>query len=368
MREPEIKKPVIKKTDPPLPTRRSLRQHRRADREAGAPEGETTVAAILELPANAISPTDVGPLTGQVPQVYSAEDATDGGYALKRTGAENSRVGSHAASGPASVSQGAHSAELPVIRARRARSASGTGGLPEHVTLDRDGVPVGPDGQPLSRREIREWRRQRDAESAVSAGAASAGAAPTESAETSPSQPTTEGTPRKATRARRAEAPAGGPAAVVPQDVIPGNDVSGTADEGTNPTDAEPVTRESLAAEAAELAEKIQASGGGDPSAVDPDLLRQQERLAEKARQLNTGLISQVPPAETVVQPRPKSPVAERSASEAPVVHEPVEAQAAHGLDSLKATEWSARERTLMIVAGIVVLILLIALILAIVF
>ncbi len=349
-----------------LPTRRSLRQHRRADSEAGAPAGDLSKATILELPATSISPADVGPLTGQLPRViYATGEPGGGGYAIKSPDEAVPSNGGDTAP-----------ADRPALKARRATgaadreaggpgkqstasvAASSAGLLPEDVTLDRDGVPVGPDGQPLSRRQLREWRRQQGTAMPVAA---------------------TPATRREATRARRAEAPAGAPSGAVAEsaEIADGGTVTSAA-PGTSA--GQPFTRESLAAEGAALAARIEAAEGADPSTVDPSLLREQELLAEKARQLNTGLIRQVPPAAPQVpsssaarSPAVAKPAAGPAAPKQGAVsptdrHEPVDAQSAHGLDSIQASEWSSRERTLMIVAGIVVLILVVALILAIVF
>ena len=116
------------------------------------------------------------------------------------------------------------------------------------------------------------------------------------------------------------------------------------------------VTRESLAREATALAERL-ATAGQDPATVDPDLLREQELLAEKARRFNeTGALTTVP-----------APVAGEDRAERSVAHEPVQARAAHGLDSLSASEWGSRERTLVIVAAVVFAVLLAALVIALV-
>ncbi|MEW1981433.1 hypothetical protein AB0333_10945 [Citricoccus sp. NPDC079358] len=376
---PRLGKPEIKRgapeTEPTLPTRRSLRQHRRADSEAGAPAGDLSKATILELPATSISPADVGPLTGQLPRIlYAPGESGGGAYALKSPDEALPSPGDDTAP-----------ADRPALKARRAtvaadRDARGPGMpstasgavsstdlVPEEVTLDRDGVPVGPDGQPLSRRQLREWRRQQGGD-AEAAGAVDRG-------NPEPVRPTTR---REATRARRAEAPAGAPAGTVAESAEITD--AGAASAASVTSGGQPFTRESLAAEGAALAARIEAAAVADPSAVDPALLREQELLAEKARQLNTGLISQVP----AVAPRAAStPVARPPAGAKPVAgpaaprrgamssadrHEPVDAQSAHGLDSIQASEWSSRERTLIIVAGLVVLLLVIALILAIVF
>ena len=127
---------------------------------------------------------------------------------------------------------------------------------------------------------------------------------------------------------------------------------------------------ESLAAEGAALAARIEASGGADPSAVDPVLLREQELLAERARQLNTGLIAHVPSAAPAPAPAAAATPAPDAAATpvAPAAaQEPVQAQSAHGLDSLGASAWSSRERNLILAAGLVIVALLIALILALV-
>ncbi|XKH54319.1 hypothetical protein LG293_13005 [Citricoccus nitrophenolicus] len=374
---PRLGKPVIKRGTPgtesaptatrgnpseqPLPTRRSLRQHRRADSDAGSPAGGLSKATILELPATSISPADVSPLTGQLPRViYAAGEFGGGDYAIKSSTEAVPSAGGDTAP-----------ADRPALKAGRATGAADRGArgpgepstapvaassadrLPEDVTLDRDGVPMGPDGQPLSRRQLREWRRQQVA-----------------------TMPTTR---REATRARRAEAPAGAPSGAVAESAEMTD--GGTATSAAPGTSAgRSFTRESLAAEGAALAARIAATAGADPSTVDPALLREQELLAEKARQLNTGLISQVPSVApqtastsvtrppTVAKPAADSAAAKRGAVSPTARHEPVDAQSAHGLDSIQASEWSARERTLMIVAGIVVLILVVALILAIVF
>lgn len=285
-------------TQPPGPTRRADRQHRRVDTEAGAPAGETS-EAILDLPAFAVDPADVGPLTGTFTGVLPGVAELP----LLKDGRVVSRPG-----------------QAPAALARVFEPAGPTG-----FTVASDGVPVGPDGQPLTRRQLREMRRRQES-----------GAGPTTA-----SSPST---------ARRAEAPEGAPAGVVPGE--------GASDGGAGET-GEPVTRESLALEAAALAERL-AAAGDDPQAVDPRLLREQEMLAEKARRLNeTGTLATVPPAGASAERAGAEPAAES------VGHEPIQAQSAHGLDSLPASEWGSRERTLVIVAVVVFAILVIALILA---
>lgn len=287
-------RPAGQSAEEPLPTRRSLRQHRRADSAAGTPAGKASQSAIFELPALIISPSDVGPLTGQLPTViYSARRGAGTGYALK-------------------------SAAAPAT----------------DVRVDPDGVPVGPDGHPLTRRELRERRRHQEA----SAGS---------------EEPSADG---GHPQARRAEAPAGSPGTMVTP--------AAASDVPQASSDSEETTRESLAAAGAALAAKIEESGGTDPSAVDPVLLREQELLAERARQLNTGLISQVPVAEPAVTAPAAAAVSTPTTAPA---QEPVQAESAHGLDSLEASAWSSRERTLLLVAALVILFLLVALVLALV-
>ncbi len=284
-------------TRAPGSTSGSQRQHRRVDTEAGAPAGETS-EAILDLPATGVDPADVGPLTVTLPGLAELPLLKDG------------RVVSRPGQAPAALARVYES------------------GGPAGYTVASDGVPLGPDGQPLTRRQLRELRRRQET-----------GAGPDEGAEAVP--------PR--TTARRAEAPEGAPAGVVPG--------AGEADET--------VTRDSLAREAMDLAERLEAAGS-DPEAVDPQLLREQELLAEKARRFNeTGALTTVTPAVVSVPGDDADPVAERLTE--PVRHEPVEAQSAHGLDSLAASEWGSRERTLVIVAAVVFAVLVIALILALV-
>jgi hypothetical protein len=268
IKNPVIGKPVIKKTSAAQPAR---------------PQQSST----------SVSPSDVGPLTGLLASLPVATPEPTDPVAVADT-----VTGTGAAAPQASTSAGS---------------------FPEGSSVDQYGVPLGPDGQPLSRRQLREWRRHQEAAATGGAGTAAAG-------------------------------------------------------ERTG----EPVTRESLAAEAAALAAKIQASGGDDPTRVDAALLREQEVLAEKARLLNTGLISQVTPATQAGAPGTSGPAegpldgAGSTASSGPdapsAVHEPIEAKSAHGLDPLEASAWSARDRSWMIVAGIVFLLLVVALILAIVF
>ncbi|MCY1159213.1 MAG: hypothetical protein MOP51_2238 [Citricoccus sp.] len=285
-------------TRTPGSTRRPERQHRRVDSEAGAPAGETS-EAILDLPATGVDPADVGPLTGTFPGVLPGVAELP----LLKDGRVVSRPG-----------------QAPAALARVFES-----GAPAAYTVASDGVPLGPDGQPLTRRQLREMRRRQES-----------GARPEAS-----SSPST---------ARRAEAPEGAPAGLAPEG--PG----GAAGEWD-----EPVTRESLALEAAALAERL-AAAGDDPGAVDPQLLREQELLADRARRLNeTGALATVPPAEPTVDATGAEPAAES------VRHEPIQAQSAHGLDSLPASEWGSRERTLVIVAAVVFAILVIALIIALV-
>lgn len=56
----------------PFPTRRSLRQNRRAESEAGAPSGQDVAPAFIELPAPTTEPADTTAWTGHVPQVAPA--------------------------------------------------------------------------------------------------------------------------------------------------------------------------------------------------------------------------------------------------------------------------------------------------------
>lgn len=395
---PRLGRPEIKRgapgTELALPTRRSLRQHRRADSEAGAPAGDLSKATILELPVTSISPADVGPLTGQLPRVIYATGESGGGtYAIKSpdevapsTGGDTTPADRPALKARRATGSAGRGARGPGMQSSGPVAASSVDRLPEEVTLDRDGVPVGRDGQPLSRRQLREWRRQQvtaiPGAAMPDVTAAADGSAALESegaAEHGNPEPVRLTTRREATRARRAEAPAGAPSGAVAESAEIAD--GGTATSAAPSTSAgQPFTRESLAAEGAALAARIEAASGADPSMVDPALLREQELLAEKARQLNTGLISQVPAAApqgastavkrspTVAKP-PAGPAAPKRAAVSPTDrHEPVDARSAHGLDSIQASEWSSRERTLMIVAGIVVLILVVALIFAIVF
>jgi hypothetical protein len=272
------------------------------DSEAGAPAGETS-EAILELPATGVDPADVGPLTGTLPGVAELPLLKDG------------RVVSRPGQAPAALA--------------RVFERSGPAG----ITVASDGVPVGPDGQPLTRRQLRELRRRQESADVLDDPWATDAA----------SSPST---------SRRAEAPAGAPAGVVPAVQEPSGEV---------PEAGDTVTRESLAREAMGLAERLEAAGD-DPESVDPQLLRAQELLAEKARRFNeTGVLATVPAATTAGTVT--APVAGLSAE--PVRHDPVQAQSAHGLDSMPASEWGSRERTLVILAAVVFVILVIALILA---
>ncbi|MEU3845741.1 hypothetical protein AB0E44_01960 [Micrococcus terreus] len=54
---------------PEQPPRRSHRQHRRAESEAGTPEGLTSTAAFIDIPVASTEPTDITPWTGMVPQI-----------------------------------------------------------------------------------------------------------------------------------------------------------------------------------------------------------------------------------------------------------------------------------------------------------
>jgi hypothetical protein len=286
-------------TQTPGSTPGAQRPHRRVDSEAGAPAGETS-EAILDLPATGVDPADVGPLTVTLPGVAELPLLKDG------------RVVSRPGQAPAAL-------------ARVFETGGATG-----YTVASDGVPLGPDGQPLTRRQLRELRRLQES------GIGPDGAGPDGAAAAAPSPST----------ARRAEAPAGAPAGVVTGIREPGEP------DGT-------VTRESLAGEAIALAERL-AAAGDDPETVDPQLLREQELLAEKARRFNeTGALATVPPAMATVAGVDAEPGAE------PVRHDPVQAQSAHGLDSMPASEWGSRERALVIVAAAVFAVLVIALIVA---
>ncbi|WP_313817471.1 alpha-L-rhamnosidase N-terminal domain-containing protein, partial [Citricoccus sp.] len=153
---PHLGKPEIKRgagTEPPLPTRRSLRQHRRADSEAGAPAGDLSKATILELPATSISPADVGPLTGQLPRViYATGEFGDGAYAIKSPDETVPSAGDDTtpADRPALKARRATGAADPAAKGPGTQStalgtASSADPLPGEVTRGRDGVPVGPD-------------------------------------------------------------------------------------------------------------------------------------------------------------------------------------------------------------------------------
>ncbi|WBL18404.1 hypothetical protein [Citricoccus sp. NR2] len=181
----------------------------------------------------------------------------------------------------------------------------------------------------------------------------------------------------------------------------------GISDTGMlNSIDAE---REAIAREAAALNQKIQEHGASNPHDIDPELLREQQALAERARALAERNESEnfddadfapagdqapsepapesVPapveeaPAEEpapepeltssaprrrsdVEQTRSTSATAERS--EAPS-NEPIGAQTAHGLDPLDTREWTSRERTYMMVSAIVFAIGIITLIIGVI-
>lgn len=251
------------------------------------PEGDDP-EAVTEAPAGPVGPADVGPLSITLPGVAELPQLQDG------------RVVSRPGQAPAALSRvfgtrGGVRQEAP----QDADGADGEdqgGAEPPEYTVASDGVPVGPDGQPLTRRQLRELRRRQEA------------------------------------------ATAGAPSA------------SGTGETASD------VTRESLAREATALAERL-AAAGEDPAMVDPDLLREQELLAEKARRFNeTGALATVP-----------VPVAGADRADQSVAHEPVQARAAHGLDSLSASEWGSRERTLFIVAAAIFAVLLVALVIALV-
>lgn len=268
------------------------------ERAEGEYSEDASSRAGAEGPAGPVSPADVGALTITLPGVAELPLLQDG------------RVVSRPGQAPGALSrvfEARGGAVQPDPQDAEGPDAADQDGAvqPEHAeepeqpeyTVASDGVPLGPDGQPLTRRQLRELRRRQEA--------AASGA------------PSTSGA---------AEAAAGD------------------------------VTRESLAREATALAERL-AAAGQDPAAVDPDLLREQEVLAEKARRFNeTGALATVP-----------APATGADRAEQPVAHEPVQARAAHGLDSLSASEWGSRERTLLIVAAVVFVVLLVALIVALV-
>ncbi|QCU78261.1 hypothetical protein E7744_08815 [Citricoccus sp. SGAir0253] len=313
----------------PLPSRRALRQHRRVDSAAGTPAGESG-AAILDLPAASVSPADVGLLTGQLPRAYRWPFAPG---------------------------------EVPASGApARAVPAEDAPGDTAAFTVDRDGVPVGPDGRPLTRRQLRALRERWDgggAEDVVhGADGASSSGAP----------------------ARRADAPAGAPLGALAEGTDPEatGQAGGAANAAATPADdVDRALAAAFAREADSLTERVEATGGEDPTAVDPELLREQLRLADTARRLNeTGAMAIVPPATDPVMvvpvrtgPAQDAPVPAGAAATVPepLRHEPLGARSAHGLDSLSAREWTARERTPMIVAGVAFAVLLIALALALV-
>lgn len=185
----------------------------------------------------------------------------------------------------------------------------------------------------------------------------------------------------------------------------------GISDTGMlNSIDAE---REAIAREAAALNQKIQEHGASNPHHIDPELLREQQALAERARALAERNESEnfddadfapagdQAPLEPAPEPAPESvpaPVEEAPAEEpapepepAPSTsrrrsdveqtrstsataersgapsNEPIGAQTAHGLDPLDTREWTSRERTYMMVSAIVFAIGIITLIIGVI-
>lgn len=121
---------------------------------------------------------------------------------------------------------------------------------------------------------------------------------------------------------------------------------------------AEDEERAAVAQEAAELAELMAAADHSDPHTVDPEIQRRQQALAERAARLNASGAG--PSSGTdAEQPAADLPSRWTAAESTP----PVDAAAAHGLDSLAASEATSRERTLLLIAAAVLAIGLIALV-----
>ena len=115
--------------------------------------------------------------------------------------------------------------------------------------------------------------------------------------------------------------------------------------------------RQAIAREAAELADLMWSAEDADPTAVDPELQRRQEALAERAARLNEAVASAQIPWSADDQLHPEDAAG----------HAPVEAVTAHGLDSLAASESAGAERRQQLIAGIVLAVGLIALVIAVI-
>lgn len=160
----------------------------------------------------------------------------------------------------------------------------------------------------------------------------------------------------------------------------------GISDTGVlNSIEAE---REAIARQSAALHEKIHEQGQTNPNRIDPELLREQQALAERAQALSARTSAEAfsdddvtavgddqgstekteqqtehQSAQTVPEeqsgPRRRSDVEETrrpvdSPAKDPSRQDPIEAEAAHGLDPLDTREWTARERTYMTISAVV--------------
>lgn len=114
--------------------------------------------------------------------------------------------------------------------------------------------------------------------------------------------------------------------------------------------------RRAIAEEAAALAELLSAADHSDPHAVDPEIHRRQQALAERAATLN----AQGEESSSGPEPVPPAHLPQGTGSER---QSPVEAAHAHGLDSLAASEATSPERTILLIAALVLAIGLIALV-----
>ncbi|MGO1184131.1 MAG: hypothetical protein ACTHZ5_11880 [Micrococcaceae bacterium] len=350
-----------------LPSRRELRRRREQHTEeapvANLEETESTAPDASRSRRAADSPVDA-PSTTASHEVVNAAD-----HPRRRSRRADADVTSH----PRDASTATSS--IPVVAPQDVKEAPLEDVYDEGPTADR----------PLTRRELRELRR-RDTNDTAETPAAQTGDDTTHSDSTQET-PVWDESGLTSTQSFKV--------------------AMGISDTGMlNSIDAE---REAIAREAAALNQKIQEHGVSNPHHIDPELLREQQALAERARALAerhqteeftdenvapagdeaapepvdtagaqpdaataspTALAEQAPEHETPDEPTPESVESASAprrrsdvdqtrsvtASERPEPprNEPIGAQAAHGLDPLDTREWTSRERTYMTVSAIV--------------
>lgn len=359
-----------------LPSRRELRR-RREQRPEEAPvanleETESAAPDVSRSRRAAESPVDTPSTTASHEVVNSAD------HPRRRSRRADADVTSH----PRDASTATSS--IPVVDRQGSEKAA------EDLASDEESIA----GRPLTRRELRERRRRDHHESTQPSSAqADENSALSDDSEDTPVWDESGLTSTQSFKV-----------------------AMGISDTGMlNSIDAE---REAIAREAAALNQKIQEHGASNPHHIDPELLREQQALAERARALAerhqteeftdedvapAGDATTAEPAAepdpvdtTVAEPaaEPESqstnadPVPEAEAGEeasperlertesssarrrrsdvdqtssatptdrpAAPRNEPIGAQAAHGLDPLDTREWTSRERTYMTISAIV--------------